>query len=182
MPLSPEQRAFVLEHLAAGVHKWQPMRELCAEFEEPFDISFPQFKRLRKEAGVKVAMLRDEGANSALKRGLALKAKRVARLKTMIARMETLIADRAEEMEDEIAGGGTGLLLRDYKGEDGRAIYREATALLKEYREYLKQIAIEVGEWTEKKEVSGPEGKGLMDGFAEALAKAYGNTQQPPTD
>lgn len=63
---------------------------------------------------------------------------------------------------DDIHGGEeAGLLARDYRqigGGDNAyhvKIYRFDSALVKEYREVLKQVAIEVGEWTEVHELIG---------------------------
>jgi hypothetical protein len=82
---------------------------------------------------------------------------RVDVLTDIAERYGRLIRERAEEMAGEIAGGGTGLLVRTTKqigtGRNAETIteYRADTAVTKELRETIKQLAIELGQWNENK-------------------------------
>jgi gas vesicle protein len=110
-------------------------------------------------------------ADKLLKQGVRLKENRLAKLQGMLDRMAALVEARAKDLgkprtdddgeeTEEIAGGGTGLLVRDNKGKDWRPVYKFDAALLREFREYLKQAAIELGEWTEKRDLTS-DGKSL---------------------
>jgi hypothetical protein len=94
------------------------------------------------------------------RRGIAVVERRVSALQDRWLRMQRVIAERAEEMDGEIAGGGTGLLVRQYKsigsGENARLEreYHVDTGLLKELREHEKQAAQELGQWTERKDLT----------------------------
>jgi hypothetical protein len=83
--------------------------------------------------------------------------------------MQKVIESRAAEMTlpdgtEEAAGGSTGLLVRTEKvigtGDKATKIteYAVDTALLKELRAHEQQAAQELGQWLEKKELSGPDG------------------------
>lgn len=75
--------------------------------------------------------------------------------------MQQVIAERAEDIElQDVAGGKTGLIVHNVKGvgkgEDFQLIdlYEVDTGLLKELREHEKQAAQELGQWTEKKDLT----------------------------
>jgi hypothetical protein len=77
-------------------------------------------------------------------------------------RMLRVIHQRgADPKLKDVPGGDTGLIVHNVKGvgkgEDFQLIdlYEVDVALLRELRETEKQAAIELGEWTEKKEHSG---------------------------
>ena len=66
-----------------------------------------------------------------------------------------LMIERAADMADA-PGGGTGLLVRQYQG--GAPIYKVDTGLVSLIGQLLaheKQAAEELGQWTEKRDVSG---------------------------
>lgn len=127
----------------------------------------------------RVQEIRDELVTDLKIKGVREKSQRLANLQKRIDKMLTLIDARGEDMADEIAGGETGLLVRDYKGSAPhfQPVYRFDAALLKELREHEKQAAIEVGEWTERKEVTGSEGSPLLAPLADALEKVYGGSK-----
>jgi hypothetical protein len=65
------------------------------------------------------------------------------------------MTERAADMA-EVPGGGTGLLVRQYQG--GAPIYKVDTGLVSLIGQLLaheKQAAGELGQWTEKRDVSG---------------------------
>jgi hypothetical protein len=80
--------------------------------------------------------------------------------------MRQVIAERAADpsMQD-VPGGKSGLLTREIKsvGSGGNAreveVYRVDTALLKELREHERQAAEELGQWVDRKEITGRDGE-----------------------
>jgi hypothetical protein len=53
-------------------------------------------------------------------------------------------------------GGSTGLLMKDYRGKNAeQVIWKFDAALEARIADNLKQVAIEEGQWTEKREASG---------------------------
>lgn len=81
---------------------------------------------------------------------LASRNNRLAAIQDRHNRMMTIVKERADEMKDEVAGGASGFLVRDYKGKDAdRAVYKFDAALAGELREHEKHMAIELGEWQE---------------------------------
>lgn len=80
--------------------------------------------------------------------------------------MRQVIRERAEyytrtddAYDGAVAGGTTGLLVKDYKGRNAdQPIYKVDTGLLEELRAHEKQAAEELGQWTEKREFSSEEG------------------------
>jgi hypothetical protein len=102
------------------------------------------------------------------RRGIAILERRVDALQDRWQRMQRVIEERAEELEGEAAGGGTGLLVKQYKsigaGENARLVeeYAVDTGLLRELREHEKQAAQELGQWAERKELTGADGSPLV--------------------
>ena len=117
-------------------------------------------------------------------KGLADRQNRIDALNDRWGRLRRVIDARAD-LHKDAPGGDTGLLVRQVKlvkvynveaeppeeGEerDGETLfsakrsvevseYAVDTSLLKELREHEKQAAQELGEWTEKKELSGKDG------------------------
>ena len=90
------------------------------------------------------------------------------------AAIEILEAEaRAVDMQDA-PGRKTGVLVREYKGHSDLPVYKLDAALLKKMRDLEREIAIEKGEWTEKRELTGAGGEPLLDPLVAALEKAYG--------
>ena len=76
------------------------------------------------------------------------------RWSTLHAAIAQLMSERAADMA-EVPGGGTGLLVRQYQG--GTPIYKVDTGLVRLIGQLLaheKQAAEELGQWTEKRDVS----------------------------
>jgi phage terminase small subunit len=85
-------------------------------------------------------------------------ARRLAVLSDLAERHIRLVEARAEgTTDDPIEGGATGLLIRQRKNIGTASVteYFADTAVTKEIRELLKQIAVERGEWTEKRDQTG---------------------------
>ena len=89
--------------------------------------------------------------------------------------MLNLIAARAADLAD-IPGGDTGMIVRDYKGNV--PVYKFDAALMKELRELEKQTAMEMGDWIEKKELSGRDGGAIPITIQSAINKAYGESNE----
>jgi hypothetical protein len=78
---------------------------------------------------------------------ISVRESRVNALQDRWERLQRVINERAVEMDGEIAGGGTGLLVRDYKGKNAdRAVYKVDTGLLDELRQHERQAAEELGQ------------------------------------
>jgi hypothetical protein len=81
---------------------------------------------------------------------------RLRRLQDRCDRMDAIIEARARKMGAEIEGGESGLFVRDYKGQNAnRAVYKLDDTLLRELRAHEQQAAQELGQWTERREVTG---------------------------
>ena len=127
--------------------------------------------------------------------GIANKQNRLAYLQDEHDRITRLIAARADDLDGEVPGGETGLLVREAKVvkvysveqvaqgqtvplDESTALlipqkrveivyeYPADVALLREARATLEQAAKELGEWTEKKEVTGKDGEPLFKVYA----------------
>jgi hypothetical protein len=96
----------------------------------------------------------------ALRGGLARREKRVAVLNDMHDRMLTVIDERSEDLGMQaVPGGKSGLITKQLKGigkgEDFQVVevYEVDTALVRELRATQEQIAKELGQWVEKRDV-----------------------------
>jgi hypothetical protein len=103
-----------------------------------------------------VAAAIEEFKRRAIKKGIGDRLKRTDKLKAMAMRIEAKVNQ---------------LLTLD--GEDFSA--GAVKALASEYREFSKQVSIEVGDWTEKREMSGPNGTAIPITFTDAIDKIYGD-------
>lgn len=115
--------------------------------------------RLLKNAKVsaRLQQLWTEVAEKSLKVAISDRNKRLELLQDSVDRIGKLIKERgAEDTMQAVPGGSTGLLCRDYKGKDAtQAVYRFDAALIEKRNETLKQAAIEEGQWTEKRQLTG---------------------------
>lgn len=96
------------------------------------------------------------------RRGIAIVENRIAHLQRRHDLMNQVIIDRSHDPKmEEVPGGRTGLMVHNVKsvgaGENAERVdlYEVDAALLKELREHERQVAQELGQWTEKKEHSG---------------------------
>jgi hypothetical protein len=79
---------------------------------------------------------------------------RVQVLQNNFNRMWRLIEARAVEYFDH-SGGATGMLVKDYRGKNAeQEISKFDVALVTQINASLKQVAIEEGQWSEKRELS----------------------------
>lgn len=110
--------------------------------------------RLLKNAEVQEAIA--EWRDQIRKQGIADQTFRIERLNELDHRYWSLIEARAEQY-DHIPGGNTGLLVRQEKATaDGVIVeYVADVAVTREIRELQKQMAQELGEWTEKRNIEG---------------------------
>src|SRR5256885_4036900 len=88
-------------------------------------------------------------------------------LDDMQGRMLRLIEARAThyiETMPDIPGGATGLLVKTVKGAAGSIVEQHEvdTGLVKVFLQTQQQAAIELGQWTEKRELTGPEGGPIL--------------------
>lgn len=120
-------------------------------------------------------------------RGIAEKQNRIDAANDRHRRMQQVIEERAvHPWNADVPGGTTGLIVKQLKSvkhifepdpeaEDGKAVQITVetweaavdTALLKSMLDHEKQIAQEVGEWVEKGELTGKDGKELMVVFSQ---------------
>lgn len=96
---------------------------------------------------------------------------RIAALEQMAEDHLTIMAERAAwfaENDPEVPGGRTGRIIKRIKvigvGKNSTQVteYEEDKGLDSNFRDTIKQIAQERGEWSDKKEVSGPNGMPLL--------------------
>lgn len=135
--------------------------------------------KLRPEFQARVASIVAAYADAIKGEGIANVKNRVAAQNDRWERMKAVIAERA--VSDEMAnvpGGKTGLLVHTYKMAGGKEPvvmdeYAVDTGLLSEMRAHEKQSAQELGQWTEKQEVTGKDGKPLAAGVAVFDFDAY---------
>ena len=120
-----------------------------------------------------VAEIRSALAEGIIQREITNRNARVGLLQGLVDRMRRVIEERAAEMAD-VPGGSSGLLVKTYKGKDtATAVYKFDAALVKALRETCKQVAIEIGQWAEKRNVT-------LTGDLGALRAAARLLRNPP--
>ena len=141
-------------------------------------LCYKRLEKLRQLAKKKYAAELAAYEHEAVKEGLALRVSRLYEKQERHALLKQIIEERGNhESMAEAPGGKTGLLVRDYKAHSFQPVYKLDAALLKEMRELEKEIAIELGQWTEKRELSGPDGGAIPIALNEMLDKIYGDEQ-----
>jgi Helix-turn-helix of insertion element transposase len=115
----------------------------------------PEFK-------ARVEQLVKQFGKVALRNPIARVNRRVRNYDRRLTALEQVFVERAaDETMQQVPGGRTGLLVRQVKGigkgQDFREVqeYAVDTRTLREMRELEKQAAIELGQWTEKKDIKG---------------------------
>jgi len=101
-----------------------------------------------------VAEIRSVLAEGVIQREITNRNARVSLLQDLVDRMRRVIEERGAEMAD-VPGGASGLLVKTYKGKDAEtAVYRFDAALVEQMNATCKQVAIEIGQWSEKRQVT----------------------------
>jgi hypothetical protein len=136
----------MVEWVAEGL-RLPEIKERAAKEDPPFDVDWNQIKWARQRLNVGIRKMREQEASEVLISGLPRMVERIRQLEALYDKHLALIIARGEEMAGEIAGGETGLLVRDYKGRNADvAVYKYDGALVKEMRGILDDIAREVGD------------------------------------
>lgn len=174
--LTKEQRALLVGWAAEGLTLAE-VNGRAAREEPPFKVEWNQLKHVRTRTDKTYSQVKEEFERDALSEGLARRAVRLREKTERHALLKQVIRERADHVEMQSAPGGkTGLLALDYKGKDAdRAVYKLDAALLKELRDLEREIAIELGQWAERKEVSGPDGGAIPLSISDLINKVYGS-------
>lgn len=178
--LTKEQRKLLVAWAAEGLELWE-INERAHLCDPPFKVEWNQLKHVRKQAKKTYSQLKEEFEREAVNEGLARRAVRLREKMERHALLKQVIRERADHVEMQDAPGGkTGTLCLDYRGKDAdRAVYKLDAALLKEMRELEREIAIELGQWAERKEVSGPDGGAVPVSINDLINKVYGSGPDP---
>lgn len=92
--------------------------------------------------------------------GIAIQEYRLRGMDELEQGFRRIISERGAAMEDEVPGGGTGLLMRQEKqlGTGDRAVitteYTTDTAISSALLSLYKQAAQELGQWSEKRDIN----------------------------
>lgn len=148
-------------HLAAAsmIARDVPIREIARQFGVSTRTIYTWAKT--KEAQQRIADVK-AGISEATKHlAIADKARRVETLDALHSKLLTVVDERAADMAGEVAGGGTGTLVRQAKqigaGRNAQTIteYAVDNGLIREIRGLEEQAAKELGDWVEKSEIGG---------------------------
>jgi hypothetical protein len=150
MRLKREQKSVLQEWVAAGLETGE-INAKAAEFEPQFSVSRAQVDYYRKTRKVKIDELMASEDYDALKVGLALKAERVKKLTLLAALMEEDLFNGVLWTTD-VKMIGTGAFQERVEFEEFNA------AEVQQYRGVLDDIAKEVGDRTQKTELTGADG------------------------
>jgi len=105
-------------------------------------------------------LIAEEQRQAIIARGIIEKQNRLDAYNDLFNRSYQVINARADDISMQGAGSNTGLMVRTYKATklDVYEEYAVDTALIREMRELAKQTAQEMGQWTEKQELTGKDG------------------------
>jgi transposase-like protein len=113
--------------------------------------------RWRKDPkfSARVDELNREFAESVKHNAIARKERRIGILNALQTKLLTLIEDRAVDLSGEVAGGQTGLLVRQYKvsGDNSATEYVYDSAVIRDLRAVQEQAAKELGQFVDKHEM-----------------------------
>ena len=144
-----------------------PPTTRCASLKE-WSVTFGWQKRLQALADEEASRVVTEQAEWRARvraNGLAILERRVEDLNARWELLRRLIEERAADpLMQHVPGGATGLLAREIKiGRDGKPslVYAVDIATLAELRAIEKQAAEELGQWRERRELSGKDGGGV---------------------
>jgi AcrR family transcriptional regulator len=143
--------------------------------------------RKHPEFAAKVQALVEEFGNAIARKAISRRTRRLDALNRRWLGLQQIIVERAADpaMAD-VPGGKTGLVVKQTRriggGESARELeeFEVDVGLLKELREHEKQAAIEVGQWAERREVSGPHGEPLAISFIEFAGPPAAGGDSPP--
>jgi phage terminase small subunit len=113
--------------------------------------------RLLTDASVsaRIEELKTSIAEGVVEVEIRKRSSRVQVLEDNLNRMCGLIEARALEYSDH-PGGASGMLVKDYRGKNAeQEIWKLDAALVSQINATMKQAAIEEGQWSEKREMSG---------------------------
>lgn len=131
------------------------------------------------EFQAEVESIKAEIKQALIEQGIAAKAVRLEKYNRIVERIESVIDSRSKSCAAGlIAGGESGLIAHDVRltrSGEPIDIGRFDGALVREFRETLKQAAIEVGDWSEKRELSGPHEGPIQVEILSAITKIYGD-------
>ena len=179
MSLTKRQRNRLLEWAAEGL-RLPEINARAAKEDAPFEVEFHHLRAARRSSTRKYRELKEQFELESLQEGLARRAVRLAAKMERHDLLRQVIEERGgDEHMQEIAGGKTGVLVREYRGTDSLPVYKVDAALLKELRDLEREIAIELGQWTEKKELSGPEGGAIPITITDLVGKIYDGEEEP---
>lgn len=112
-----------------------------------------------------VKEIREQLADDTFRRGAALRFRRVRVYSDLWNRLLQVVEERAQDPKlRKVAGGKTGTVTMTFKGVGvGQAakvipVFEVDTGLINQIQSLGKQIAQEMGQWSDKTEVSGPDG------------------------
>ena len=119
------------------------------------------------------------------KRGLAIKERRIESYIRDFEATNTILVERGNQQVDAVSvesfpyagGASTGFIVQDFKGKDADTpVYSFDAALMRERLNIRKQLAQELGEWTEKQELTGKDGEPIIsiEAFRTMVADAKG--------
>jgi len=134
----------------------EEINEITAKLPDPFRIEWHDLKWARQKADVRLNTELEESDREAFQTGIAVREYRMAERSELYAKCKQVIAERAADptMQD-VPGGKTGLMVRDIKNNGFTPVYKVDAPLLKIMLDYQREQAIDRGQWTEKKELSG---------------------------
>jgi hypothetical protein len=154
-PLSSPQKEQAAQLIAEGRHEY-------GEIAEKVMVDRVTLHRWRKDPKfiARVEEISNDIADRMLKYAIARKEYRVASLNALQTKLETLIEQRAEALADVSAGGDTGLLVKQFKvsGENVVTEYAFDAAVVRELRAVKEQVAKELGQIVDKRELTGKDG------------------------
>lgn len=146
--LTKKQREHLLSLISEGLNT-KEINKRAAKFKPPYHATRQHIAYYRKTRSVKIEEIKEVGETSALKKGFAIREKRVESLNTL-----------AEKLYQELIES-VGLWLPQMKmigsGKESKLVeYEEFNAEeLRQFRGLLDDIAKEVGERISKQELSG---------------------------
>lgn len=168
--------------IAAAVEQGEewPVRKICEAtgYKEPSVRAWLQ----HPDFLARVEEMRTIRNHRIMRLGIANRLGRLNEAKDRHGRLKQVIDARAAAASadpEKAPGAESGALARELKtlgtGDSQQVIaeYKFDAPLFRELREIEKQVAIEVGDWAEKRELSGPAGGPIMTDAAMTLARVF---------